>query len=100
LTYLYLQLGITLIEVPYWWDGKKESLAATIHHFRSDIISQQDPLLLTASPIPNKPEHITGLPLCETKLIHAQQEQEEGGGDLTILSYGENWNGETDLTGW
>jgi hypothetical protein len=24
-------IGITLIEVPYWWDCKKSSLAATIH---------------------------------------------------------------------
>ena len=29
--------GITLIEVPYWWDLKKESLCATIHQHRSDL---------------------------------------------------------------
>ena len=32
-----LQIGITLIEVPYWWDGRRESLASTIHQIRSDI---------------------------------------------------------------
>lgn len=26
--------GITLVEVPYWWDGSVESLAATIHKHR------------------------------------------------------------------
>ena len=32
------KIGITLIEVPYWWDGRKESLASTIHQVRSDIL--------------------------------------------------------------
>lgn len=27
-----------LIEVPHWWDGTKESLAATIRSVRSDLI--------------------------------------------------------------
>lgn len=26
--------GITLIHIPYWWDGKKESLMATINSYR------------------------------------------------------------------
>lgn len=30
-----VQAGITLIEVPYWWDFQKESLAATINQMRS-----------------------------------------------------------------
>eukprot|EP01114_Cavostelium_apophysatum_P000308 TRINITY_DN10288_c0_g1_i1.p1 TRINITY_DN10288_c0_g1~~TRINITY_DN10288_c0_g1_i1.p1 ORF type:complete len:454 (-),score=83.12 TRINITY_DN10288_c0_g1_i1:73-1410(-) len=29
--------GVTLIEVPYWWDKKKESLVATIRKFRPDL---------------------------------------------------------------
>jgi len=29
--------GITLIEIPFWWDGKVDSLLATIAHFRPDI---------------------------------------------------------------
>jgi hypothetical protein len=31
--------GITLIEIPYWWDFKKESLIATIHQYRQDLFS-------------------------------------------------------------
>jgi hypothetical protein len=30
--------GITLIEIPYWWDLQKDSLAATIHINRPDLI--------------------------------------------------------------
>jgi len=29
--------GITLIEVPYWWDLSKDSLLATIHKSRPDL---------------------------------------------------------------
>ncbi len=29
--------GISLIEIPYWWDNKKDSLAATIKKYRPDI---------------------------------------------------------------
>eukprot|EP01114_Cavostelium_apophysatum_P023042 TRINITY_DN8558_c0_g1_i1.p1 TRINITY_DN8558_c0_g1~~TRINITY_DN8558_c0_g1_i1.p1 ORF type:complete len:373 (-),score=66.08 TRINITY_DN8558_c0_g1_i1:152-1270(-) len=35
-------LGITLIEIPYWWDQKKESLMATIKKHRSDLLSDRD----------------------------------------------------------
>jgi len=31
---------ITLIEIPYWWDGKEQSLRATIHKERPDIIAR------------------------------------------------------------
>lgn len=30
--------GITLIEVPYWWDLSRESLQATIHEARPEVI--------------------------------------------------------------
>jgi hypothetical protein len=29
--------NITLIEIPYWWDSKKETLIATIHKHRTDL---------------------------------------------------------------
>src|SRR4051812_44364323 len=31
--------GITLIEVPYWWDGTKESLLGTITSQRPELLS-------------------------------------------------------------
>jgi hypothetical protein len=30
--------GIKLIEIPYWWDFTKDSLVATIHMHRPDLI--------------------------------------------------------------
>jgi hypothetical protein len=29
--------GITLIEIPFWWDGKVDSLIATIHEARPEL---------------------------------------------------------------
>jgi hypothetical protein len=43
--------GITLIEVPYWWDRKSESLAATIYSQRPELFTEKP----TASPIPLAP---------------------------------------------
>ncbi len=42
------KLGISLIEVPYWWDKNKASLVATIHHVRPDTV----PMPTNAVPIP------------------------------------------------
>ena len=33
--------GITLIEVPYWWDRKLSSLAATVYNTRPDLFTEQ-----------------------------------------------------------
>jgi hypothetical protein len=38
-----MKAGITLLEIPYWWDQTKESLVATIHRIRPDIISDPGP---------------------------------------------------------
>jgi hypothetical protein len=35
------KMGITLIEVPFWWDRKRESLAATIFSHRPDLFAKQ-----------------------------------------------------------
>ena len=42
--------GITVIEVPYWWDNELESLKAVIHQHRPDLIP-----IATGIPIPDKP---------------------------------------------
>jgi len=31
------KLGVTLIEIPYWWKGKKEELHNSIHFVRPDL---------------------------------------------------------------
>jgi hypothetical protein len=44
--------GITLIEIPYWWDKKYESLEATIYDQRPELLSR----IPVTSPIPpNEP---------------------------------------------
>jgi hypothetical protein len=45
------QNGITLIEIPYWWDQKISSLAATIQHKISHFNQN-----FGGEPIPNKPQ--------------------------------------------
>lgn len=38
--------GITLIYIPFWWDGERESLAATLYRSRPDVfpVSAADPI--------------------------------------------------------
>ena len=31
--------SITLIRIPYWWDQSRDSLAATIHKYRPDLVA-------------------------------------------------------------
>jgi hypothetical protein len=31
-------MGMTLIEIPYWWDHETSSLRATLHHYRPDLM--------------------------------------------------------------
>eukprot|EP01114_Cavostelium_apophysatum_P024274 TRINITY_DN9449_c0_g1_i1.p1 TRINITY_DN9449_c0_g1~~TRINITY_DN9449_c0_g1_i1.p1 ORF type:complete len:327 (-),score=52.59 TRINITY_DN9449_c0_g1_i1:1077-2057(-) len=42
--------GITLIEVPYWWDGTKEEIQATIHLHRSDLLETADCKPISSTP--------------------------------------------------
>ncbi len=45
-------MGITLIVVPFWWNGSTESLAHAIHMARPDI--PVSPVLLTGDAIPTE----------------------------------------------
>lgn len=53
--------GITLIEIPFWWDRDKSSLVATIHERRADLIGETG-----AKPIP------TESPLAFPQGIHTE----------------------------
>jgi hypothetical protein len=46
---------ITLIEIPYWWNKHKESLLATIHQARPDMVAKPT----NAQPIPMTPPNVT-----------------------------------------
>ncbi len=50
---------ITLIEIPYWWDGTTESPAMTIHTTQPGLISEPPPT--NVKPIP------TSSPSCAAK---------------------------------
>ena len=36
------EMGITLLQIPYWWDKKIASLRATIAKVRPDIVKVQN----------------------------------------------------------
>lgn len=35
------ELNFTLIEIPHWWDGTKESIIATIYDCRPDLVKDR-----------------------------------------------------------
>jgi hypothetical protein len=47
--------GITLIEIPYWWDRKSESLKATFYQQRPDLFPNKP----NGIPIPNSEPAVT-----------------------------------------
>ena len=71
--------GVTLIEIPYWWDLEMLSLLATIHKFRKDLVPEAP---VGIDPIPEKPPR--GF----------------GGDRCSQMMHGEDWDGKQDLTGW
>ena len=38
---ILIYIGITLIEVPYWWDRDITSLAATVYNSRPDLFETE-----------------------------------------------------------
>ena len=66
-----------MVEVPYWWDRTTDSLAATIHKARSDLVPDS-----TREPISTEsPDLITPL-------------------NIPPLSHGFPWNESQDIVGW
>jgi ATP-dependent DNA ligase len=65
--------GITLIEVPYWWNKKYESLAATVFNQRPDLFAERPmgtPIPLTIPAKINMPSNSSlsrNLQLAESK---------------------------------
>jgi len=50
--------NITLIDIPYWWDCNKESLEATIHLIRPDLIPKLgNGIPISKSPPKEKNQH-------------------------------------------
>ncbi len=57
--------GITLIEIPFWWDGKIDSLAATIRDSRSDLVPRFTSSTATSIP--------TDMPIKEVQRLERLQ---------------------------
>ena len=76
---LCLSKGITLIEIPYWWDFKLDSLKSTIYQQRKDLI-----------------------PICDGKPILFNQyfEINSTKNEIIELMHGEEWNGDENIEGW
>ena len=83
------QKGITLIEIPYWWDFELESLKATIHSFRPDLLSKP----AKGAPIPNVPEEKKGKEAIFGFLNFL-------GASLPPLALAQYYDGTEDLQGW
>lgn len=65
------------MEIPYWWDNGKETLAATIHQIRPDLIPEPP----GAHPIP---------------LTYVDRREEQ----LPPLMHAQTWDQLQDLSGW
>jgi hypothetical protein len=95
------KLGITLISIPYWWNGSESSLRATVHAHRPDLVPKPPNNVQPISEI--QPETSLTASTCKCLshfflvLIH-----------LTIAKPGKNiaisvpyqWNASVDPAGW
>jgi len=75
---------ITLVSVPYWWDGKVESLESTLHLFRPELFRKSD-----SPPIPIEPP--------EKPLRGRKRDMLKS----SFLMHGREWHkDQDDPTGW
>eukprot|EP01118_Nematostelium_gracile_P011816 TRINITY_DN4258_c0_g1_i6.p1 TRINITY_DN4258_c0_g1~~TRINITY_DN4258_c0_g1_i6.p1 ORF type:complete len:738 (+),score=126.67 TRINITY_DN4258_c0_g1_i6:54-2267(+) len=78
------QHGITLIEIPFWWDGKTESIHATIHQSKKGYLEPIDTL-----PIPSTNPQFDSHTFLDTSTKTPSR-----------LMYGSIWDRQQDLVGW
>eukprot|EP01126_Amoeba_proteus_P039136 TRINITY_DN4111_c0_g2_i1.p1 TRINITY_DN4111_c0_g2~~TRINITY_DN4111_c0_g2_i1.p1 ORF type:complete len:658 (-),score=111.69 TRINITY_DN4111_c0_g2_i1:406-2217(-) len=69
--------GITLVTIPYWWDGNEDSLASTLHMSCPELFLKTD-----SPPIPTEPPNIIksiekGNPKIISFLMHGREWHEE-----------------------
>lgn len=98
-----------MIEVPYWWDFQKESLAATIRQIRYKCFQmgtflhsnlRHDIIMIAATGAPISQE-MPDEPFYKGNYSGEKQNQICLGDDNTLpLSLAENWNYSKNLTGW
>ena len=77
--------GITLVQVPYWWDAQRDSLEATIYSYRPDLYTVPP----KSAPIPSEP------PSSWTQYYERKK------GDVSSsLLLASRWHPEDDPNGW
>jgi hypothetical protein len=52
-----IKTGITVIDIPYWWDGTSLSLQATINKYRPDLFSNAHGPAISSLP----PKNLKGI---------------------------------------
>jgi len=52
--------GLTMITIPFWWDGCQDSLIATIRISRNDLLSEFDAVISTRKAIPLSLDPLSG----------------------------------------
>ena len=77
--------GITLVEIPYWWNNKEESLKSTIHLQRPDLFD-----ISSSSPIPLDPP----------RLQHKKIDSSSSSSISKILMTSTIWDNSNNPTGW
>ena len=89
--------GITLIEVPYWWDRKYESLKATVYSKRPDLFTEEERPAASSNPIPSTPPQSQKPKSSESEIIKnklmAATEWDEGTMDPTGWTMTEKYDG-------
>ncbi len=87
-----LTVRIDLLSIPFWWDYTKESLAATIHRVRPDLIPTAQ-----GSPIPLHSNQFvkdfgTCIPITDGQLLFSALSR--------TITVEQDWDEERDPTGW
>ena len=81
------RLGLKYIIIPYWWNGKSESLASTIHSQFPDILKDNG-----KSPIPTKvpPDTYASQPFLPVNVMEK----------VPLMRNIERWQEHIDPTNW
>eukprot|EP01126_Amoeba_proteus_P039135 TRINITY_DN4111_c0_g1_i9.p1 TRINITY_DN4111_c0_g1~~TRINITY_DN4111_c0_g1_i9.p1 ORF type:complete len:369 (-),score=58.74 TRINITY_DN4111_c0_g1_i9:116-1222(-) len=75
--------GITLVVIPFWWDGKEESLAATLHLKLPNLFPKMD-----TPPIPTEAPSVPPVSAIRDQVNHEVQEFLMCGQEWNILEHG------------
>lgn len=79
------RMGITLIEIPYWWDRKKESLVGTLYQKVPNLVPTWES---------------AGDPIPHDKIDKRKDKEFSSSEKLHMFMLAKNWNMDSDPKGW